>query len=107
MLEAADAVAAFVTAHSAQSFEADDLTHSAVLMKLIIIGEAAANVSEPMRLRYPEPEWAAAKRMRNFAAHAYFAADWAIVWRTATVHVPELRAQIAAILATEFPEEAS
>ena len=106
MLEAPDAIATFIAGHDAESFAAEDLMRSAILMKLIMIGEAASRVSVPLKLRYPETAWAAARRMRNFAAHGYFDADWAIVWRTVTLHVPQLRQQVAAILAAEFPEEA-
>lgn len=105
ILEAAHAIAAFVSGFDAPAFIADDRTRSAVLMKLVIIGEAAANVSDALQQRHPLVAWRSAKRMRDFAAHVYFGVVWQIVWDTATQDVPLLRSQIAAILAAEFPED--
>lgn len=53
MLEAADAVAAFVSGIGAAEFPANDLVHSAVVYKLVIIGEAAAHISPETREKAP------------------------------------------------------
>ena len=69
--------------------------------RLIIIGEAAARLSEEFRERHPEIEWADIVGFRNFAVHAYFAVSWPMVWVTATSDVPALAEQVAAIVAEE------
>jgi uncharacterized protein with HEPN domain len=56
-----------------------------------------------MKQRYPAIAWVQARDLRNLIAHRYFAIDWSIIWDTATVSVPLLRPQIAAILEAEFP----
>src|SRR5260370_23508271 len=47
----------------------------------------------------PEVEWPPIARMRDRVAHHYWATDRDVVWATATVAVPELRATLAAALA--------
>ncbi len=104
VLEAADAIASFVRGFTVDAFVRDDLVRSAVLHKLTVIGEAIANVPPEFRNRHPSVEWREIVAFRNFAVHVYFAVDWQIVWTTATIDVPELRAKIARIRDTEFPD---
>lgn len=76
----------------------DELVQSAVLQKLIVIGEAAAHLPRSFTERHPEIEWADIVAFRNIAVHEYFAVDWKIVWVTATEDVPLLREKIKALL---------
>lgn len=57
IVEAADAIAAFLSGCSRAAFLQDDLLRSAVLHKLSIIGEAAARVALDFRERHPQIEW--------------------------------------------------
>jgi uncharacterized protein with HEPN domain len=74
-----------------------------VLWRLITIGEAATQVSSAVRRGYPDVPWTAAIAFRNRVVHGYFSIDWKIVWDTATLAIPTLRAQIAAILLRDYP----
>ena len=104
MIEAADAIAAFVSkCDDEEGFQDDELLKSAVLQKLTVIGEASARLSGDLKAQHTEVPWADVVGFRNKAVHAYFAMDWSIVWTTATRDVPELRRQMDAILAVEFP----
>ena len=100
IIAAADAIAAFVANRNAASFEGDDLVRSAVLFKLIVVGEASAKLSASLRAAHAGIPWPEIISFRNFAVHAYFGLDWSIVWTTATEEVPPLRAQVAALLTT-------
>lgn len=104
IVEAADAIARFVARSSRSEFANDDLTSSAVLQKLSIIGEAAARLSEGFRASKANVPWREIIAFRNIAVHAYFAVDWEMVWRTATDDAPALREAVAEILKQEFPE---
>jgi len=104
MVEAAADVARFIAKHSEQSFLADEILQNAVLMKLLIIGEAAAHLSRELRDRYAQVPWADIVAFRNFAAHAYFSVNWKRVWNTATGDVPALGSAVQATLRTEFPQ---
>jgi len=98
IVDAANAIAEFLKGVSEAEFGASDLIRSAVLQKLIVIGEAAANVSEPIRLAHADVPWRQIVAFRNLAVHRYFRVDESIVWSTANADVPQLRMQIRAIL---------
>ena len=101
IIEAADAISGFVKGVTSEQFAASDLVRSAVLQKLIIIGEAAGQISANLKSASPDVPWKRIVAFRNFAVHRYFRIDWTIVWTTATVDVPELRDQIANVLASQ------
>ncbi len=104
IVEAADAIAAFIYGVDAEHFLRDDLVRSAVLHKLTVIGEAAARVSMPLRARFTEVPWSDIVGFRNIAIHAYFSVDWQIVWQAASWDTPQLREQVAKILRTVVPD---
>jgi uncharacterized protein with HEPN domain len=105
ILDAADGIARFLNDLEKENFLSDELRQSAVLQKLIVIGEAASRLSAEFRLRHAEIEWPDIVGLRNIAVHQYFGVSWETVWNTARQDVPGLRERIAAILAAEFPDE--
>ena len=107
ILRSTNAIAEFLTEVSLDQFLANDLICSAVLLKLIIIGEAASKLPQPFKERHAEIEWRRIVAFRNFAVHAYFGLDWKVVWRAATKNAPEIKQRISAILDAEFPEAQS
>jgi uncharacterized protein with HEPN domain len=107
ILDAADAIARFLDDIEKETFLGDDLYQSAVLQKLIVIGEAASRLSADFRSHHAEIEWPDVIGLRNIAVHQYFGVNWEVVWDTAIQGVPILREQVAAILAAEFPDEES
>ncbi len=74
------------------------------MQKLSIIGEAAARVSPELKARHSEVPWARVVAFRNILVHAYFGVDWNVVWLAANKQCPDLRVQVAAILASEFAD---
>ena len=64
----------------------------AVIRNLEIIGEAARNVSEEARNKYPEIPWRNMIGLRNILIHQYFGVDESIVWEVIKVNLPETRA---------------
>ena len=105
IVEAADAVERFIEGFQYHDLLDDELRQSAVLQKLLVIGEAAARLSRALTERHPEVPWADIVAFRNIAVHEYFAVDWSIVWVTATQDVPVLRQQVATILAEDYADE--
>ena len=102
IVEAADAIARFLSGIERQQFLEDELRQSAVIQKIGVIGEAAGKISPELRGRYPDVDWPKIVGMRNLLVHGYFSIKLGIVWMTATQSIPELRQKIANILAQEF-----
>ena len=102
IVEAADAIQRFIQEVAREDFFEDELRQSAVLQKLIVIGEAAARLPREFVDRHPQVEWADIVAFRNIAVHEYFAVNWPIVWVAATHDAPALRQEVARILAEEY-----
>ena len=74
-------------------FLADKRTQQAVIMSLIIIGEAATKVMDgyaEFTQAHPEVPWRSMRNMRNRMAHGYFDIDLNVVWDTVQEWLPEL-----------------
>jgi uncharacterized protein with HEPN domain len=57
----------------------DRKTSDAVLYNLVVIGEAAAQISDETRARAPEIPWPKVVGLRNLIAHEYFRIDLEII----------------------------
>lgn len=104
IVECAAAVERFLDGVDKDKFLADEILQNAVLLKLIVTGEAAARISKELKDRHPKVEWGAIVAFRNIAVHAYFSIKWEIVWKTATTHLKTTGKQISEILRDEFPD---
>lgn len=90
MLHAAHAVMRYVSQKTNEAFLADEMLRDAVERRIEIIGEAARGVSSELRDAHPEIPWAKITTTRHILAHGYGEVDPNIIWRVATVYVPEL-----------------
>ena len=96
---AADACS-FVEGLAKDDFLTDKRTQQAVIMSLIIIGEAATKVMEGyagFTHAHPKVPWRNMRGMRNRMAHGYFDIDLHVVWATVQEWLPELRSQLPAL----------
>jgi uncharacterized protein with HEPN domain len=98
IVSAARLVLAFTRSMTKDAFFGDVKTQSAVLHQLMIIGEAVKRLSSEFRAQHPGVPWSLIAGMRNHLIHAYDAVDLEEVWKTATVDVPDLLAQIEPLL---------
>ena len=79
---AAADVCSFVEGLAKDDFLTDKRTQQAVIMSLIIIGEAATKVMEGYAMfaqAHPEVPWRNMRGMRNRMAHGYFDIDLDVV----------------------------
>ncbi len=102
IIEAADSVAGFLGGAGRDEFLRDELLRSAVLQKLMVMGEAAAHFGETIRTKHPQVPWRWIAAFRNYAIHDYFGMNWEYAWITATEDAPLLRSQVQAVVETEF-----
>lgn len=80
MIEAGETALSFCDGMSRQAFQADDRTVRAVVQCLMVIGEAANQVTEPTRRQIDALPWQAIVGMRNRLIHAYFEINVDLVW---------------------------
>ena len=74
-------------------FLADRRTQQAVILNIVVIGEAATQLAaeHPEFIqRFSDVPWKSMRGMRNRMAHGYFDIDLAIVWQTVHSSLPEL-----------------
>ncbi|MDW7679775.1 MAG: DUF86 domain-containing protein [bacterium] len=79
-------------------FIQDKKTSSAVIRQFEIIGEAAKNVPESIRIKYSVIPWKDISGMRDRLIHGYFGVDYYLVWDTIKTDVPELIDNIQQII---------
>lgn len=104
MLEAAEACLKFAEGKKREDFEEDKMLCFAVVRALEIFGEAAAGVSEPLRMKHPKIEWRDIIGMRNRLIHAYFDIDYDIVWEAIRYEIPKIIPQLEKLL-TQLKDE--
>lgn len=105
ILEACDAISRFCKGMERGDFLHNELLQSAILQKLIVIGEAASRLPLEFRENHPGIEWTDIVGFRNIAVHEYFSVNWDIVWVTVTQDVPLLREKAHRILREEYTDE--
>jgi uncharacterized protein with HEPN domain len=101
ILRMIDEIKRFVSTVDYDEFLIDNRTNFAVIHALQTIGEAAKNLPESLRNRYPAVPWKQMAGMRDRLAHGYLDVDLRIVWETATEFAPALRPTIAQAIAAE------
>ena len=98
ILKSCDKVQRYTDGMSFEDFLADERTFDAVVRNLEIIGEAAKNVPEKLRVRYPYVEWRQIAGLRDILSHTYFKVSEAILWDVVQNKVPSLAEKVKQIL---------
>ena len=100
MQQAAMDACDFVQGMAREDFQQDKRTQQAVIMSLIIVGEAATKVMDShadFAQEHPQVPWRSMRGMRNRMAHGYFDIDLDMVWNTVQNALPELLRQLSAL----------
>ncbi len=98
MHQAAGDACGFIEGMNKEEFLTDKRTQRAVVMSLVILGEAATKVMErfpDFADRHPELPWRGMRGLRNRITHGYFDLDLDIVWETVNTALPELLRQLS------------
>lgn len=98
--QAAINACSFVEGLTKEDFLVDTRTQQAVIMSLIIIGEAATKVMDgyaEFTQSHAEVPWRSMRNMRNRMAHGYFDINLEVVWDTVHEWLPSLLEDLRSI----------
>jgi len=99
MIEAAEQAEALVAGIDLASLPEDRQRRDALLWNFTVLGEAAAQLDDDVKARFPEIEWSRPSQLRNRVIHGYWSIDLAILHTTATDVLPGFVRQLRNVLA--------
>lgn len=105
MLEETEYLRGEVQVLSREEFLANPRARRALVKSFEIIGEAAKNIPEEIRVLSPRTPWRLMAGMRDNLVHGYFGIDYDLVWSVAVEQVPVLAAELERLIAE--PDAAS
>ena len=100
---AGEKVLAYIRGVDQVVFESDEMLHDAVMLQLVVIGEAAGKLSATFRGQYSKLPWAKIRATRNVIAHSYAIVDLGRIWLAATKGVPEVLAVLKPLVPPDDP----
>ncbi len=90
----------FVEGLALADFLEDKRTQQAVIMSLVVIGEAVSKVMieyADFAQAHPQVPWRSMRGMRNRIAHGYFDINLEVVWDTVQTALPDMLQQLPAV----------
>ena len=79
-------------------FIENSMMRFACIKQMEIIGEASNHISDELKSKFTDVEWAQIVGMRNVFAHEYFGIDSSLVWEIIKNDIPDLKDKIKLIL---------
>jgi uncharacterized protein with HEPN domain len=73
------------------------LVYDSLITELMVIGEAAHNISEDLKLKNEHVNWKGMYGLRNLIAHHYFKIDEKIIWNIIDKNIPKDKMHIERI----------
>ena len=101
MIAFSEEALAYIDGLNRNDFQEDRKTYDAVWAKLVVLGEAAANIPDEIRARHPEIPWRTIVATRNRLIHGYPVVEEGVVWQTVTEDLPELVVALRRLLKEE------
>jgi uncharacterized protein with HEPN domain len=77
--------------HSAEDLYQNDRDFDAAMMNFIVIGEEVGKLSNELKSRNEQIDWAKISSLRNIIAHHYFGINVDIVWQIICDDLPKLK----------------
>ncbi len=92
--EAIDKINRYIQGLNYETFLKNDMVQDAVIRNLEIVGEAAKNIPNEIKEKYPDIPWRRMVGLRNIAVHEYFGVDLSIIWEIISSNLPETKPMI-------------
>jgi uncharacterized protein with HEPN domain len=99
MIDAAEQAVQLVNGLDLVELEGDRQRRDALQWNFTVLGEAANQISDETKARFPDIPWAQPTRLRNRVIHGYWSIDLEILHTTAEDHLPTFIGQLRSALA--------
>ena len=90
IVEAANKITLLVNRGGRDLYDSDFAIADAIVRELLVIGEAARQLSSQYKQEYGQIPWKDVIGMRDWLVHGYSEIDWDRVWNTAVSDIPPL-----------------
>lgn len=100
MIQACRDILDFTEHKTLHDFEKDKMLRYAVERQILVIGEAAKNISDSLKQKTSHIPWKLIIAQRNILAHEYGEVLTERIWKVARQRIPELLDQIQDLLPT-------
>lgn len=101
MLESMYRIVEYIGNKDLIEFKQNRMLVDAVVRNFEVIGEAAKNIPEDVRLKYPEIPWKKMYSLRNLISHEYFGIDYEMLWEIANTDLPKNAEALSGIIDSE------
>ena len=101
MIASITAIQSYAQERTAEELRDDPMRLDAILRRFEILGEAAAQVPQEVRVQHAEIPWPLIRGMRNTLIHQYGTVKADIVWKTIRDDLPPLLPLLQHFLETE------
>ena len=91
ILDRIESIESYIKDKTEDDFYLDRLLQDAILRCLEIIGEAAKNIPEDIRSKYPNLPWKKMAGLRDVVIHDYSEVVEERVWNTITIELPKTK----------------
>ena len=88
MIDAAEQAQQLASGVTVSQLETDRQRRDALLWNFTVLGEAAGQVSNEVKARFPGIAWQQPARLRNRIVHGYWSIDLDVLHTTATEQLP-------------------
>ena len=90
ILDAADKITILVNRGGRELYDSDFAVADAIVRELLVVGEAARNLSPEYKQGNLLVPWKNVIGMRDWLVHGYSEIDWDRVWNTVVTDIPSL-----------------
>lgn len=88
----------------ADKFYDEAMIFDAVMMNIIVIGEAVSRMPDDFIEEFDFIDWPKIKGLRNIIAHCYFGIDAEEIWQIVQTEIPALKRDIKKIISERWNE---
>lgn len=97
ILDCIKLIEGYLHGKSKSDFLESSQLQDAVIRRIEIIGEAAKNIPEEIKSRYPDIAWSQITGMRDILTHKYFGIDLELTWEVIANDIPKLKDRMMSI----------